>query len=93
MRRYRTRPQFVEAYRFDGSVASAERIGSWVRGETRHIEEGSGLLLGSSAVVVVDTPRGEMRCHAGDYVVRSLEVGFFTVITGENFERTFEEIA
>ena len=93
MRRYRTRPQFVEAYRYDGSVEGAERIGRWVRGEAVTVEEGGTLLVGSSCVVIVDTPRGPTRASAGDYVVRSLEAGFFTVIPGESFDRTFEEIA
>ncbi|MGE0229303.1 MAG: hypothetical protein AB7U23_12450 [Dehalococcoidia bacterium] len=92
MRRYRSRPQFVEAYRYDGSTEGAMRIGAWVRGEAVSVEEGGTLLVGSAAVVLIDTPRGRVRCEAGDYVVKSLEAGFFTVIKAENFEHTFEEV-
>lgn len=92
MRRYRSRPQYVEAYRYDGSVEAAHRVGAWVRGEAVSVEEGSTLLVGSAAVVLIDTPRGRVRCNAGDYVVKSLEAGFFTVIPADTFDRTFEEV-
>lgn len=94
MRRYRSRPQYVEAVRFDGTTLGAQAIGRWVRKEPATEIAGADPVLSvpnSLIVIDIDTPRGMMRARPGDWVVRSVEAGFFTVIPDAAFRQTFEE--
>lgn len=89
MDRYVSVPQHVEAYRFRGSNLQAHAFGRWIRGEGPYAD--AGLVATDIVNMEVPTPRGIMKCQRGDWVVRSLEGEFFTVMTHENFTAMFRE--
>lgn len=89
MDRYVSVPQHVEAYRFRGSSIQAEAFGRWIRGEGPYVD--AGLVSNDIVTMEVPTPRGPMKCRKGDWVVRSLEAGFFTVVPHELFTAAFRE--
>lgn len=90
MDRYVSVPQHVEAYRFRGTSLQAQALGRWIRGEGPYADLGL-VSAGDLVNIEVPTPRGPMKATKGDWIVKSLEAGFFTVIPHDNFTAMFKE--
>jgi hypothetical protein len=86
MARYRKKPVVVDAWQFDGSLASAEELSS--------LDYNVTFLRGNSdddLRVLVFTPEGLMTVSQGDWVIKGVK-GEFYPCKPDIFEATYERV-
>lgn len=68
---FRKKPIMIEAWQFDGGIASAEDIAA--RDESMHVLSNEN----GDAFIIIDTLEGRMTANPGDWVIRGVQGEFY----------------
>ena len=94
MDKYRKKPVVVEARRYLG-IGAGEiiKIAKWGCNTKPVFASGfvSGVWDDPKWPLLISTPEGEMRCVAGDWIIKGI-AGEFHLVKNEIFKATYEQV-